>query len=373
MPSRIENLIKDPLTPQIGQMIMVGFEGQDPQEEWPSLVTQQVKQGLIGGVILFGHNITTSQQTKILATALQDSSPKSLPLLIAVDQEGGKVERLTEAKGFHSSPRAKEIAAHSLNADEIYNLMASQLSKYGINLNFGPVVDLDLRKVSGESVCSVIGGFGRSYSDNPDIVIHYAKSFIDAHRTYDIITSLKHYPGHGSASGDTHEATATHGYVEDLKLIHLPDEEKPFKELIKSGHADTIMVAHVIAPGVDQNTPASLSKKLINQRLREEYGFQGVVITDCLHMGAIQQNYSLEDIVIQAIQAGNDLLIFSNNPHITKKIPDFKADPQLPLKIIKIVHKAIEEGKITPKRIEESYQRLMKLKGRIKPLAKKRG
>lgn len=328
------------LEEMIGQMVMVGFHGSAPEDAWPVQLKAQIEAGLVGGVILYGYNIQARDQTRTLVASLHERA-LTLPLWMALDQEGGRVQRLTAEKGFSDYRAAAEVAA-TLNpheAHEYYRQMACELRGFGFNFNFAPVVDLNLNPDS-----PAIGGLDRSFGAAVEPVVSYAAEVIRAHRICGVKTSLKHFPGHGSAGSDSHKG------LTDVTDTFQAVELAPYQELIARDLVDSVMVAHVIDRRVDA-LPASLSKAHID-RLRG-MGFSGVVISDDLQMGAIANYFDLEETVLHAIEAGNDLLIFSNY---------FDPDPKIPHKVQRIVKEAIAAGRISPQRIEESYRRIVALK-----------
>ena len=353
------------LRQKIGQMIMVGFEGTKLGDKGVDDILPHVRKGEIGGLVFFRYNITSPQQIQLLTSAFRQAASSShLPLLLAVDQEGGKVQRLSSKNGFEDFPSA-ETVAKTLTPQQAYTQyrsMAHMVKSAGFNMNFGPVVDLrgSPHDPSHKPVCPVIGQLERSFSDQIETIVIYATSFIKAHHEEGIIPSPKHYPGHGLARTDSHK-----GMV-DITLTYKPFERKPFQSLIQQGYADIIMCAHLIDRHEDSRYPITLSSRFILPKLRKEDGFQGVVITDDLHMGAIQQHYSLKETVIRAIQAGNDILLFSNNIAAAQGVKDFKLKPNLVEQIITLILNAVKEGTISQARIEESFERIKSLKRRLR-------
>lgn len=281
--------------------IILGFHGTTKDDPEVKDLCEQLKTGTVGGVIFFLRNIVSPLQTKNLIAHLKKASPA--PLWIAIDQEGGHIQTLRRRDGFHTYLSPLKVAK-KLTPDQAYEhylALAKELSDIGFNLNFGCVLDLNDRK------SPIIGGLDRSYSRDPQIVATYAQAFVQAHQHAGVTPCLKHYPGHGLALQDSHiELT-------DITLTKQPDERTAFRLMIQKGFAPMIMSAHVIDRDIDPDDPVSLSKIFLSQKLREQDGFKGLIVTDDLHMGAICQNYSVEEAVIKALDAGNDLLIISNN------------------------------------------------------------
>lgn len=330
------------LDEMIGQMILVGFKGEDAQSREYKIIKRQIKKGEIGGVILFDFNIRNEEQLKKLTSDLNNIESEFKPF-ISVDQEGGKIERLKDGNGFKSHIGAFDAAKKlSLNKTFLeYDDMAKMLHNNGFNLNFAPVVDLALNSDS------IVIQKGRAYSSNPIITSDYAKQFILANDKNNIISTLKHFPGHGSPSGDTHK-----GFVDgsrtwsDIELI-------PYKRLMGDSKLLMIMTSHIFIDKFDSEYPSSLSRNITEGILRKELGYNGVIITDDLYMGAVSNNYSLKEIVVNAINAGNDILLFSNYD---------SSDMRLPKKIKRIVKREIKRGNIKNERINESYKRITGLK-----------
>jgi len=336
------------LEQEIGQMLMVGIRGAQLNNEFMEQTRQQIAAGEIGGIILFKHNIKNGTQLKNFIAAI-NRIKAPLPLLLAVDEEGGKVRRLRKSQGFEEFPSAAYIGKNlSLKeAFDTYYRMAIQIRKTGLNLNLGPVVDVN---VNGSS--PAIGKLKRSFSSDPVSVYNFSKTFIEAHRKAGVLTTLKHYPGHGSSREDTHnDLTDISGSWEKIEQI-------PFRRLIDSSMVDLIMAGHLFDHNIDKNYPASLSAIHIQQNLRNKLGFQGVVLTDDLQMGAIIKRYGLEEIVIAAVNSGSDILQFSDPLDLDKNLPGRVRD---------IIVSAIHEGRIDPDRIHESYRRISKLKQKLNP------
>ncbi len=359
----MENLT---LEQKIGQLVVIGFYGIDPDAATVRGMLAQARNGTIGGVILFGYNIKGPAQLKRLMKAIHQE-PKTYPLFTIVDQEGGRVQRLDPEKGFSGFHSAKTVAENLTPsaAREQYADMGAMLKRYGFNFDFAPCVDLDTTPP-----CSVIGGLERSYGCQPARVADYALALMDGLHEHGILTCLKHYPGHGRAQGDSHIGPV------DITDTWSEASLEPYAALVKTGRVDAVMTAHLLHQGMDPDTPATFSEKWIG-RLRNEMGFDGVVVPDDLNMGAILHHYSLEEIVIRGLNAGLDLLLFSNNPLAANaqgirqdarstgfgnsRVPD----AALPGKIIRIAVDAVASGAISETRINEAVSRVMALKQRL--------
>jgi len=339
----------------IGNMFMVGFYGTDINTK--SQIVKDMEDYHIGGVILFdkhpskkgkSKNIKNPKQLKKLTQKLQNYS--SYPLFIATDQEGGKVARLRKKTGFKKDfPSAKEISNYKNlhSVEKIYSDMAKVLYNSGINLNFAPDVDMEMNPKN-----VVIVKLKRSYGKEPEQVVRFSKLFIEAMHNNGILTSLKHFPGHGSSTGDTHK-----GFVEITKSWK-PIELEPYINLIEQNLTDTIMVAHVFNKNIDDKYPSSLSYKTVTEKLREELGYQGVVVTDDLQMYAISKHFTLEETIKLSINAGVDLLLFGN-----------QLDPKNIVSVKKLVDTTlllIKSKEISLQIIIDANNRIKKLKSKIK-------
>ena len=302
------DMTEEALRAKIDKMIIIGFDGQELNASSPFV--QQLQTSAPGGVILFDReyrdrnvtkNIRSPQQLKALNTQLQRFS--KTPLLIAVDQEGGKVMRLKPAYGFLPMPSAKAVGEKDdpAYAEAVYGAAARELSAEGINTDFAPVADLS---VNPENY--VIYGLERSYGKSPQKVAAYAGIFIDALRRNGVVPVLKHFPGHGSSLGDSHK-----GFV-DVTQTWNAVELEPYKILIDEGRADMIMTTHVYNKRLDPDYPATLSKAVNTDLLRDKLGFKGVIVSDDLQMKAISEQYDLDKTVRLAVNAGVDMLLFGN-------------------------------------------------------------
>jgi beta-N-acetylhexosaminidase len=340
------------LEEKIGQMFMVGFHGTTAKKD--SQICRDIKKYNLGAVILFDYNpvnknrpknIATKSQLKQLTKELQECS-KDGKLLIAVDQEGGKVQRLKRKYGFYGKfPKASDVAKmDQAKIYDTYKKMSKELKSVGINFDLAPVVDLDINMRN-----HVIHGLGRSFGKEPKIVAKYASAFIDAMHSNGVLTSIKHFPGHGSSVGDTHK-----GFV-DVTNLWKKVELEPYRLL--RDKADTVMVAHVFNKKLDSKYPASLSFKTITKLLRWKLGYHGVVITDDLQMGAISKKYGLKNRLDLAINAGNDILLVGNqlDPRRVKTTN----------KLVSTVMDLVKSGRVKEDTIEKAYSRIQKLKEKL--------
>jgi len=341
----------DSLAIKIGQMLMIGFRG-CTVEDSPEIVAD-IKERHIGGVVLFEYdlpsrthnrNISTPRQVARLTQDLQKQS--KVPLFIAIDQEGGKVNRLQSFRGFPASVSAQHLG--QLNNPDSTTAAAVQtartLKELHIGMNLAPVADLNSNPQN-----PVIGMLERSFSANPAVVTSNIRLISGIYRDAGIIPALKHFPGHGSSTTDTHLDFT------DVTATWSENELEPYRALIASGYRDVIMTAHVFNALLDPIYPATLSKATLQGLLRGKLGFRGVIISDDMQMKAIADHYGLEAAIQKAIEAGVDILVFGNNAAY---------DPAIALKATEIIKSLLARKIITPERIDQSYRRIMELKQR---------
>ncbi len=343
------------LEEKIGEMILIGFRGTtaEPGTEIHNLI----KKHHVGGVVLYNRdvpskdsiqrNIESPEQLKKLNRQLQSIHDKKL--IISIDEEGGLISRMKSKNGFRSHLSHLEIG--NINQADSTRFwasgMADELSGLGINMNFAPVVDLNINPD-----CPVIGKIKRSFSADPSNVINNSKIFIEEHQKKNIICVPKHFPGHGSANMDSHQDFT------DVTKTWSPKELKPYAALIADDYCDIVMTAHVYNEKLD-TFPSTLSRKIIDNVLKKQMKFEGVVISDDMQMGAINQYYGFEESIERAILAGVDIILLSNNSYQT----DY--DPEIAIKTIDVIKKMLEENKINKERINSSYEKIVALKNKM--------
>lgn len=322
------------LEEKIGQMLMVF--------DYSTIVDEELLNKLNtikpGGFILFSENFESYEQTKKLIEDINSTS--DIPMFISIDQEGGRVQRLKNLSDVEVTiipsmynlglTKDKELAF------EVGRIVGEELRVFGINMNFAPVLDIYSNPEN-----TVIGN--RSFGTTSNLVSDMALSFANGQESTGIISAYKHFPGHGDTSEDSHNTlpviTKTKEELMELEL-------RPFIEAINKG-ADVIMVGHLAIPDItSDNTPASLSREVVTDLLKEELGYKGLVITDALNMDALTNNYTEEEIYINAINAGVDILL----------MPDFDSDT------IEMIVNAISSGTITMEEINDSVEKILELK-----------
>jgi beta-N-acetylhexosaminidase len=334
----------------IGQMLIIGFRGTEVTPD--SYIIKEINNNNIGGVILFDNdmpskktlkrNVESYNQVKKLVGDIKTHSNSSV--FIAVDAEGGYVNRLKEKYGFTNIPSAQELGKSSLSVtEEKADILGKQLKELGFNLNFAPVVDVNVNPDN-----PVIGYLERSFSEDPIKTYLYASSFIKGMKKENIIPAIKHFPGHGSSTSDSHLG------MTDVTKTYQSKELVPYIQLINNGYNDVVMTAHIMNTSIDKDYPATLSPKFIKEILRDKLHFKGVVVSDDMQMGAIAEHYGSEEAAIKAINAGCNMLIISNNINVY--------DETAPSKIIDAVYGAMNKGELDSKKIVESYIRIKLLK-----------
>jgi beta-N-acetylhexosaminidase len=340
---------QDSIAIKVGQMIMVGI-GDFNSPNIENKIYDAAKAGIIGGVIVYEKNINAADPinslTKIISRLQQSST---IPLFVSIDEEGGHVSRLKNKYGFPQTKKAEQLGKMN-NTDSTYyyaELTANTLSKLGININYAPDIDVNINPAS-----PAIGKLGRSYSSDPAIVASNAAAVVKAHRAYNVGTVLKHFPGHGSSSTDTHkdltDVTNTWRFTELL----------PYKTLLDSGLVDAVMTAHIINEHLDSSkTPATLSKTIMTDILRGFLGFNGVVFSDDMQMHAISKQYGTAQAIKMTINAGVDVIMFAHN------VP--QADKKPAEDIHSMVVQMVLNGDISEERINESYNRIMTFKRKL--------
>lgn len=335
------------LEENIGMMLLVGFRGTEVDSTKNPEIITALRDYHVGSVILFdvdgatstrGRNIQSAEQLVRLSHQLRELNPN---VLIGIDQEGGYVSRLSSRYGFPRIPSAKRLAAMGDDSLRYYaDVTGEMLETLGINLNFAPVADVDVNPA-----CPVIGAIERSFSADAGEVRHSCMLWYDEMKKHGVISCMKHFPGHGSAKGDTHK-----GLV-DVTDTWKRYELEPYNDL--PGEHMMVMTAHVVNRRLDPTgLPASLSPK-ITSYLRDTLGFQGVIVTDDMAMGAIVKQYSFNQAIRMAVLAGADLLCLSNNGGTY--------DTTMVQRTVSVIKKMVEDGTIDEERIAQSAQRVRKV------------
>ena len=338
-----------PLRTKLGQMVMVTVTGDSVEESSASMDTlkRDLAENLVGGVVMFtwSGNLKSPGQIAHFAGELQKRA--SIPLLLAIDQEGGLVARLSASNGFAATASAYDLGTGVNREDStrtVAGAMAGWFVQTGLTMNLAPVVDLNVNPTS-----PAIGAMKRSFSADPSVVVQHATWFIDEFHKKGIHTCLKHFPGHGSASADSHL-----GFT-DVTGTWSATELQPYIQLIAADAADAVMTGHLYNASIDSVYPATLSQATITGVLRNQLGYSGVVISDEMSMKAISSYYGLDEAMVLAVNAGVDVLLYNKNRD--------SSGNSLARRVVDVLERSVRDGVIPESRIDASYARIMDLKG----------
>ncbi|HEY8279404.1 MAG TPA: glycoside hydrolase family 3 N-terminal domain-containing protein, partial [Bdellovibrionota bacterium] len=328
-----------PLRREIGQLIIAEYSGE------MASFKDYVKEANLGGVILLGYH-TSSFQSPNDVIHFTNEIQKDMPtgLFVAVDQEGGLVQRLGQKAGFTWAPAAKYVG-EAYEKDKtlprkLGKMMGEELAAVGVNLNLAPMADLAIDPAS-----NVVAGLKRGFSDDAKVTGAVAGEMIEGLQSTGVMATVKHFPGHGRAKGDSHAGVVTL----DLPVEELVKHELvPFVEAMNRGVA-ALMTAHIDMQGCDG--PVSLNKEVLTGLIREGLGYQGILMTDDLSMGAITSRYGMEEAAIQAVLAGNDTLIVRGG-----------SDKQMIERFCQESEKDDAQGRELSRRIHESFLRIQRIK-----------
>lgn len=340
------------LEQKVAQMLMFGFR--DTAITAQSEVSLWLRDYQIGGVILFEYdmpsksrprNIVSKAQVKRLVDSLHSFS--STPLFVAIDEEGGNVSRLKSRYGFEPTVTPQYLG--SLDNEDSTRFYARRIAqtcrKLGINVNFAPSVDVNVNPD-----CPIIGKLGRSFSADATVVARNALWFADEHARQGVLCAIKHFPGHGSSVSDTHLGIA------DVTDTWTDSELAPYKSLLQDTLQIAVMSSHIFNRKIDSVYPATLSQSIMSM-LRNDLGYNGIIFSDDMMMNAISKYYGLEESICLAINAGIDVLVFSNNIDVY--------NPNIVKDAVDIIVRSVKSGKISEERISQSYERIMNCKSRI--------
>ncbi|WP_240036725.1 beta-N-acetylhexosaminidase [Paenibacillus amylolyticus] len=334
-----EQLQQLTLEEKVGQMILAGVQGTTLDDQAKQMIAGQK----IGGIIFYANNVTTLQGTAAFVQSIKKANQQNpVPILMSVDQEGGKVSRMPDSVESIPSNRKVGKTDDTKLAEKMGALLARQIKLAGFNVDFAPVLDINSNPKN-----PVIGD--RSFGSNADLVTRMGIAEMKGLRSEGVIPVVKHFPGHGDTSVDSHL---------DLPVVNKSEKQLaalewiPFQAAVKE-QAEAVMVAHILFPKLDPDYPASLSKVIIGDHLRGKFKYDGVVITDDLSMGAISKNYPLNEAAIATVQAGSDILLVAHSYESAKTIFDTLIN-------------AVKSGKIKESRIDESVYRILALKQHFK-------
>ena len=317
---------------KVGQLLMIGIHGTTLNDDAKFMLNEY----RVGGIILFDRNMESKDQVKTLIADINKAGKSAglTPLFLGIDQEGGAVARMEDQ--LIKVPPAEELGKTSVEqASSLAKEVGTELKDLGFSINFAPVADLGLT-------------YGRSYSTNPDEVVRYADAVGKAYDEAGLWYSYKHFPGIGKTGVDLHADTSI---VPVSKEALLSEDTKVFVDLIKQSKPNTytIMVSHAMYPQIDPDHPASLSKAIITDWLHKDMGYNGVVVTDDMDMGALAKHYTFGDMAVQSILAGSDILLVCHEyEHMQEAYNGLM--------------KAVKDGRISKERLDESVKRILLMK-----------
>ena len=317
---------------KVGQLMMIGIHGKSLNDDAKFMLNEY----RVGGIILFDRNMESKDQVKTLITDINKAGKSAglTPLFLGIDQEGGAVARMDDK--LIKVPPAEEVGKEPVEqAAALAKEVGTELKELGFNINFAPVADLGLT-------------YGRSYSTNPDEVVRYASAVGKSYDEAGLWYSYKHFPGIGKTDVDLHADTSI---VPVSKETLLSEDTKVFVDLIKQSKPNTytIMVYHAMYPQIDPDHPSSLSKAIITDWLRKDMGYNGVVVTDDMDMGALAKHYTFGDMAVQSILAGSDILLVCHEyEHMQEAYNGLM--------------KAVKDGRISKERLDESVKRILLMK-----------
>ncbi len=317
---------------KVGQLMMIGIHGKTLNDDAKFMLNEY----RVGGIILFDRNMESKDQVKSLITDINKTGKSAglTPLFIGIDQEGGAVARMEDQ--LIKVPPAEELGKEPIEqAVSLAKQSGTELKDLGFNINFAPVADLGLT-------------YGRSFSTNPDDVVRYASAVGKAYDEAGLWYSYKHFPGIGKTDVDLHADTSV---VPVSKETLLNEDTKVFVDLIKQSKPNTyaIMGSHAMYPQIDPDHPSSLSKAIITDWLRKDMGYNGVVVTDDMDMGALAKHYTFGDMAVQSILAGSDILLVCHEyEHMQEAYNGLM--------------KAVKDGRISKERLDESVKRILLMK-----------
>ena len=337
---------------KVGQLLMIGFRGFQPADT--SHIVRDLTEYNLGGVILFDYDVPSGQNIRNIESAdqvrsLNDSlqSIANTPVLIAIDQEGGRVARLKPSRDFPETVSAEYLGTlDNVDTTRAYSIEQTELlSNLGFNVNFAPVVDLNTNPEN-----PVIGSIERSYGEDPGLVTKHATIVIEEHQKHNILPVIKHFPGHGSAWNDSHVGMA------DVTDTWVDSELAPYRNLVETNYHFGVMTAHVLNKNLDDELPATLSRSIQTGLLRNNIGFDGLLFSDDMQMEAIRSFYGLEFAIEHALNAGVDMLVFGNNSVY---------QPNIVPEAVSIILGLVEDGSVSEQQINISYERIMKTKKQL--------
>ncbi|SFM22744.1 beta-N-acetylhexosaminidase [Salibacterium qingdaonense] len=335
-PDPVERKVKNmTMEEKVSQMLYIGLQGASLSTDEKSMI-----QAGAGGIFLLGGNIENETQLEQYMAGIKEADAETeIPLFLGVDEEGGRVSRIPDT--IENIPAAAVVgrSADEETAGEVGRLLAEKVKRFGFNMDFAPVLD-----VNSNPDNPVIGD--RSFGSSPETVSRLGTAVMQGMKEENIIPVVKHFPGHGDTSTDSHVqlpvVDKTKEEVENMEL-------RPFQQAVEEG-ADMVMTGHLLFPAVDEEYPASMSEEVITGMLREDMNFDGVVVTDDMTMGAIANQYGMAEAAVQSVKAGADMVMTADAGGGTFE------------EIQNAMLQAVENGELTEARINKSMTRILRLK-----------
>lgn len=320
---------------KLAQLLFVGVEGTTLSEAERNMI----EKGKVGGVVLLGRNVSSADQLKVLVSSIKEANNSPVPLFIGIDEEGGRVSRIpTSLSNLPSSERIGELNDVELS-EQVGSLLAQKVKYFGINMNFAPVLD-----INNNSANEVIGD--RSFGQTPYKVANLGVATMKGIESEGIVPVIKHFPGHGDTSVDSHYKLP----IIDKSVQQLESFEwKPFKQAITAG-ADVIMTAHILFPALDDQFPATFSNKIIQGILRDQFNYDGLVITDDMAMGAIANDYGTTEAAVRSVQAGADMVMLTDTRNGNLQ------------NVHEALQQAVEQETISLEQVNDSVERILQTK-----------
>ncbi len=331
-----------------GELLIAGFSGSNAQSPSAQALADQIRSGAVGGVVFVKDNVGDRDDVQGLVRLFSAGGPRKV--IVAIDHEGGAVQRLIEAHGCAKLPSARQVAAdHTIaEAQALYEEAGRAVARLGFNLNLAPVVDLE------NAGNPAIGHYGRAFGGDADTVTTYAGAFVRGFEASGVCCVLKHFPGQGGAQSDSHE------WAPDISAVWSEADLAPFRRLISERGVDAVMSGYsVLRTVASDGRPAALSREIVTGLLHDRLGFDGVAMTDDLDMGAVGYGFARRAAIVQALQAGNDALMVRNRTNY---------DSALPASIASWISEALADRTLSIDALTKSAERVRKLRNKLTEL-----
>lgn len=324
------------LASDVASLLMVGFAGSSPHSPSAIRLARHIRHGHVGSVFFVQDNVGSNRDLQDLVAGFKAARPR---LRLAIDHEGGLVQRLIPIHGCRRIPKAFDIPGRMSRSEalDLYTQVSAEFAATGFNINLAPVIDI---YAPGNPA---IAKFGRAFSSDPNIIATYARALIDGFHASRIVCALKHFPGYGNVMEDNHDE------LPDITKTWSARDLEPYTALMNNGRVDLIMGTHLKLTSLDPRLPTTLSRRITAGLLREKLRFQGVIMTDDIDMAALAKDMDRKSAFIAALAAGNDLIMVKN-------VTDH--DPNFPLHAVQWVEEAVARGTLSREAIAASARRV---------------